>query len=77
MASSESPAAAEAAFQALQIVISQQQHVKYITVAGLTFLVYDIFINFYREVKYIWKSKWSFPKALYVFIRYYGPIWTM
>ncbi|KAJ3769230.1 hypothetical protein FB446DRAFT_748813 [Lentinula raphanica] len=77
MNSNEIPQAAEAALQALLTVIYQQQCVKYIIVAGLTFLVYDMCINFDQEVQYIWQSKWSFPKCLYIFIRYYGPVWTI
>ncbi|KAF6744140.1 hypothetical protein DFP72DRAFT_1095613 [Ephemerocybe angulata] len=42
------------------------------TAAALVFIVYDICANLDDELKYIWSSKWTFPKALYLFNRYYG-----
>ncbi|KAF8987152.1 hypothetical protein BDQ17DRAFT_1435826 [Cyathus striatus] len=42
------------------------------TISALTILVYDVVITFDREYKHIWKAKWSLPKVLYIWIRYYG-----
>ncbi|PPQ72278.1 hypothetical protein CVT26_006499 [Gymnopilus dilepis] len=47
--------------------------VSYMWISGLSFLVCDTISTFPREVAYIWSSRWSFPKALYLFIRY----WTL
>ncbi|KAJ6505792.1 hypothetical protein C8R47DRAFT_1315968 [Mycena vitilis] len=33
---------------------------------------YHICITLDQEVKYIWKERWSLPKVLYLFCRYYG-----
>ncbi|KDR69058.1 hypothetical protein GALMADRAFT_215369 [Galerina marginata CBS 339.88] len=27
--------------------------------------------------KLIWQTKWTLPKALYIFLRYFGPLWLM
>ncbi|KAJ4490291.1 hypothetical protein J3R30DRAFT_3420693 [Lentinula aciculospora] len=41
-------------------------------VAALTVLLYDCLLTFDKEVKYIWKSRWTAPKILYLFAKYYG-----
>ncbi|TFK32096.1 hypothetical protein BDQ12DRAFT_528131 [Crucibulum laeve] len=43
-------------------------------VAVLSILVYDTLLNFSREVEHIWSAKWSLPKILYIWARYYGPV---
>jgi len=48
----------------------------YLSVACLTILLYDCITSLNAEVKYIWKSKWTLVKALYIFARYYGLLRT-
>ncbi|KIJ31981.1 hypothetical protein M422DRAFT_783643 [Sphaerobolus stellatus SS14] len=51
--------------------IRQLQAANYVTVSALCFVMWDTCLNIPREVQYIWKSSWSFPKFLYLLIRYY------
>ncbi|KAH9884511.1 hypothetical protein C8Q73DRAFT_354684 [Cubamyces lactineus] len=44
----------------------------YSQTAAIAVLAYDILLNFCREVTYIWSSRWTLPKLLYLVIRYYG-----
>ncbi|TDL18509.1 hypothetical protein BD410DRAFT_497259 [Rickenella mellea] len=41
-------------------------------VAACACLFYDIFITIDQEVEYIWKSRWTLPKVLYLFARYFA-----
>ncbi|KAF9467037.1 hypothetical protein BDZ94DRAFT_99052 [Collybia nuda] len=53
-------------------VLKDRRTVTYSNVAALTILWYDTALEMSREVEFIWRAKWSFPKALYIIIRYYG-----
>ncbi|KAJ7717561.1 hypothetical protein B0H16DRAFT_1610758 [Mycena metata] len=44
--------------------------VSFIDVASLTLLVYDTILNAGQEHRYIWKSKWTLVKCLYLWSRY-------
>ncbi|KAF6755189.1 hypothetical protein DFP72DRAFT_897436 [Ephemerocybe angulata] len=44
----------------------------YSKAAVLTLLICDILHNLADEVKYIWRSKWTFVKTMYLLARYYG-----
>ncbi|KAF8726557.1 hypothetical protein AX14_007711 [Amanita brunnescens Koide BX004] len=44
----------------------------YAVVAACSLLVYDIILTSGREITYIWRAKWSFPKIVYLILRYYG-----
>ncbi|KJA22190.1 hypothetical protein HYPSUDRAFT_41363 [Hypholoma sublateritium FD-334 SS-4] len=48
----------------------------YSSVVTLTILVYNAILVFPQEVEHIWRSKWSLPKVLYIFLRYCGIIHT-
>ncbi|TDL18504.1 hypothetical protein BD410DRAFT_793209 [Rickenella mellea] len=41
-------------------------------VAACVCLIYEIFITFDQEVEYIWKSRWTLPKVLYLWTRYFA-----
>jgi len=59
--------------QEVQFIIALEQSIRNITntvVAFLCFLTYDWLICFPKEVQYIWRSKWSIPKFIYLFSRY-------
>jgi len=71
-ASPTDPAAALAALNALLVAVQQTQIVNYIEVSAVAWLLYDMCLTFGRELKLIWKSKWSFVKVLYILSRYYG-----
>ncbi|PBK59729.1 hypothetical protein ARMSODRAFT_982812 [Armillaria solidipes] len=63
----------------LEIIKSMQtsQTVTYFQMSSIAFLIYDIIIMLHKEVKYVWKSAWSFPKILYLFARYYAPLYII
>ncbi|THU84983.1 hypothetical protein K435DRAFT_806279 [Dendrothele bispora CBS 962.96] len=46
--------------------------INFLAVASITFLLYDIILNFGVEVEFVWKSRWTSVKKLYLFTRYYG-----
>ncbi|KAJ7468960.1 hypothetical protein B0H11DRAFT_1920742 [Mycena galericulata] len=52
---------------------SQSSH--FLHSAALTVLAYDILLTMDSEVTYIWGARWSIPKALYLFGRYYGVLY--
>jgi len=56
----------------LLTAVLQNRQNNYSNAAALTLLVYDIFLTMGKEVTYIWGARWSIPKALYLFGRYYG-----
>ncbi|KAM5533502.1 hypothetical protein V8D89_012839 [Ganoderma adspersum] len=41
-------------------------------VAALTLLAWDVLTTLDDEVKLIWRSQWTLPKALYLFVRYFS-----
>ena len=43
-------------------------------VIGLVLLLYDHLLTFSAEVEYVWKSRWSLPKVLFLFTRYSVPL---
>ncbi|KAJ3536618.1 hypothetical protein NMY22_g5959 [Coprinellus aureogranulatus] len=46
----------------------------YLTGAALTFVLCDMASTIDDEMKYIWRSKWTMVKVLYLVSRYLGPI---
>ncbi|KAF8526649.1 hypothetical protein BU17DRAFT_62135 [Hysterangium stoloniferum] len=67
------------------LALLQLREANYSSAATLAAFAYDIILNFGREflqvllnigwkVDYIWRSKWSLPKVLYIVVRYWGPI---
>lgn len=46
---------------------------KRIAVAGVAFFVYDLLITLDAEIKYVWKSKWSFGRTAFHFNR----VWSI
>lgn len=67
----------EAEIRALFQVMEQTRMTNYSLLASSMFLVYDIMLNLDKEVQYIWKSRRSFPNALYIFARYYSVFYNM
>ncbi|KAF9569366.1 hypothetical protein CPC08DRAFT_701857 [Agrocybe pediades] len=53
-------------------LVRQNIAASYVWVAVVTFLWCDTLSNLQTEAKYIWSSKWSLPKSLYLFIRYWS-----
>jgi len=47
------------------------QLLNYVSLSAITVLVYDAILLFGDEVTLIWSAAWSFPKVLYIIIRYY------
>ncbi|TDL18499.1 hypothetical protein BD410DRAFT_793204 [Rickenella mellea] len=41
-------------------------------VAACSCLVFDIILTIDQEVEYIWRSKWTLPKCLYLWARYFA-----
>ncbi|TEB21922.1 hypothetical protein FA13DRAFT_1819251 [Coprinellus micaceus] len=54
------------------IYISQTE--RYLTASALTFVLCDMVSTFEDEVRFVWRSKWTGPKGLYIASRYLGPI---
>jgi len=44
--------------------------VKYVNLSAVAFLVYHSLLNIDDEFKYIWGSKWGFPKCIYIATKY-------
>jgi len=51
--------------------ISDLRTINNVNMAVITWLAYDILVNLEDEIQYVWKSKWSIPKALYLWSRYF------
>ncbi|KAJ8094584.1 hypothetical protein PM082_010590 [Marasmius tenuissimus] len=64
------------AIRELFVVLEQARVVNYVRLSGVAFLSYDIWLKLEEEVEYIWCSRWSVPKSLYIFARYYGFLFT-
>ncbi|CAE6454421.1 unnamed protein product [Rhizoctonia solani] len=61
--------AAAAAQALIQATIALRAAI-YLAVISLCLLVYDYVITIDQEVKFVWSQRWSFGKAVYIFIRY-------
>ncbi|OJA16362.1 hypothetical protein AZE42_07975 [Rhizopogon vesiculosus] len=65
-------------FDVSSIVMSIQEDVNrlywnnYISVPVLTLISYEYLLLFEKEVKYVWKRKWSLMSCLYLVVRYLG-----
>ncbi|KAI0315686.1 hypothetical protein OF83DRAFT_1173591 [Amylostereum chailletii] len=46
----------------------------YVSLAGIVLLLYDHILTFADEIQYVWKSRMSLPKVLFLFTRYAVPI---
>ncbi|THH27982.1 hypothetical protein EUX98_g6211 [Antrodiella citrinella] len=55
-------------------VASEAQILRYCNVAAVAFLVYDLLIHFGDEVELIWKSRNTWVKWIYIYLRYYGAV---
>ncbi|KZT39409.1 hypothetical protein SISSUDRAFT_1045565 [Sistotremastrum suecicum HHB10207 ss-3] len=62
----------EQEWQELITALSQLRAVNYSLASALGWLVYDTICNAPSEIDLIWRAKWSFPKFLYIFARYWG-----
>ncbi|KAI1783215.1 hypothetical protein LXA43DRAFT_357012 [Ganoderma leucocontextum] len=54
--------------------IAQTEGVARSGVAALTLLTWDVLTTLDDEVKLIWRSQWTLPKVLYLFVRYFSLI---
>ncbi|KAJ6506180.1 hypothetical protein C8R47DRAFT_1101497 [Mycena vitilis] len=64
----------DGALDELFTVLSQTRQINCVLISAVTFLAFDICITFDDEVQYVWKERWSLPKGLYLFGRYFGLI---
>jgi len=53
------------------------QLIRYTRLSGVSIIVFDHIITFDREVKFVWKSKWSLVKVLFFINRYYTLAWSL
>ncbi|KJA22013.1 hypothetical protein HYPSUDRAFT_87646 [Hypholoma sublateritium FD-334 SS-4] len=51
--------------------LTSLQVLNYVSLSAITVLVYDTILLFGDEVTLIWSAAWSFPKVLYIILRYY------
>ncbi|KAF8122270.1 hypothetical protein EV363DRAFT_1182843 [Boletus edulis] len=58
---------------ALQLLVLNN----YITVAGLTVVVYDYALTFSRELDYVWCQSWTWVSTMFVVVRYIGLYWIV
>lgn len=54
-------------------VVQHIQASRYLSAAGLVFMLYDHLLTFGDEVEYVWSSRWTLPKGLFLFVRYLVP----
>lgn len=53
------------------VFLAEADHiVRYLLYSALTAMVWDHILTFRREVKYIWRARWTVSKALFIFNRY-------
>ncbi|KAF8987498.1 hypothetical protein BDQ17DRAFT_1435602 [Cyathus striatus] len=58
--------------------ISTGVTLNYVSAVAATSMAYDIAISIFDEVKYVWWGmRWSLPKILYIFARYYCPLYIL
>nr|GAT56014.1 predicted protein [Mycena chlorophos] len=67
------PAAVEAELQALTVALQNLDITKYFGAVGLTVLLYDHLLTFVDEVEFVWTARLSFPKLIFLAIRYLVP----
>ncbi|KAF8553840.1 hypothetical protein OG21DRAFT_1509602 [Imleria badia] len=49
----------------------------YVSVATITAVIYDYFLNFSREVDYVWCRSWTWVSTIFVVVRYIGLTWAI
>lgn len=54
----------------LSVLAQHRSYVLYADIAAITLLLHDYFLTIHLEINYVWNSKWSFVKLLYLIIRY-------
>ncbi|EAU81148.2 hypothetical protein CC1G_10435 [Coprinopsis cinerea okayama7 len=55
-----------------QRVLGVLIHVGGHTAAAITFILFDIILNFSEELTHIWRARWTPIKVIYIVTRYYG-----
>ncbi|KAF8998703.1 hypothetical protein BDQ17DRAFT_1361808 [Cyathus striatus] len=54
----------------LEHIVLFNVHLSQVKVASVAILVFDYFLTFELEMKYIWSTKWSIPNLMFLFTRY-------
>ncbi|KAF8452865.1 hypothetical protein L210DRAFT_3639310 [Boletus edulis BED1] len=49
----------------------------YLSLAGVTIVVYDYILNFSREIEYVWLRPWTWVSTMFVVVRYIGLCWII
>ncbi|CAA7267520.1 unnamed protein product [Cyclocybe aegerita] len=60
----------------LMTAYERSEDAGYMTAAVMTILLYDMCTTIVDEIELIWKQRWTLAKVLYLFARYYPPIFT-
>ncbi|KAJ3511962.1 hypothetical protein NLJ89_g3800 [Agrocybe chaxingu] len=60
----------------LMTAYGRSEDAGYMTAAVMTILLYDMCTTIVDEIEFIWKQRWTLAKMLYLFARYYPPIFT-
>ncbi|KAJ7226881.1 hypothetical protein GGX14DRAFT_627355 [Mycena pura] len=76
-ASTPSPTALADALQQIYAGMADTRMTNSAQISSIAFLLYDILLKFDQEYDYIWRSRWSSVKCLYLFARYYGVLYNM
>jgi len=53
-------------------LVQHQFYLRFADIAALSVLVYDYLLTFDLEVTYVWGSRWTFVKVLYLVVRTNG-----
>jgi len=54
----------------IQYLMHQRHIMDYMFISAASALVYDYFLMLHLEIKYVWLSRWSYTKVLFLGIRY-------
>ncbi|KAF8437126.1 hypothetical protein L210DRAFT_2356074 [Boletus edulis BED1] len=49
----------------------------YLSLAGITAVVYDYILTFSSEVEYVWCQRWTWVSTMFVVVRYIGLYWIV
>ncbi|KAF5334109.1 hypothetical protein D9758_016082 [Tetrapyrgos nigripes] len=58
-------------------IIAQSHLTNYALLASVAFLLYDIVLKLDIEVDFVWKSRWTIAKWLYLITRYWGIVYNV
>ncbi|KZT36399.1 hypothetical protein SISSUDRAFT_1034864 [Sistotremastrum suecicum HHB10207 ss-3] len=64
----------QAEFQLLLNAVNYSTIVAEVSLSGFVLLIYDFILSFPEELKFVWRSRWSLGKVLFLLNRYLVPL---